>query len=119
MKWLCWLMVAVFLLAIGVQYNDPDPVIWMLAYAAVAALTVGAALGRVPWRLSFALAVLLSLWGLYLAPAWREATLASFSTFTMHGEDEVAREAGGLFFAVAWLLVLGFWGRSRAKAAAA
>lgn len=36
----------IFGLMAAIQYNDPDPLYWIVVYAAVAAVAVGAAIGR-------------------------------------------------------------------------
>ncbi len=107
-------MAAVFALAIAVQYNDPDPLVWMLAYAIPCALSVAAAAQR-DWPAAagalcaaYALAALLSL------PSLLAARAQAFTHWHMlSAEDESAREAAGLGLCALWLGVLGLRGRAR------
>ena len=46
------LLALVFLAFAALNLNDPDPVIWVLAYGSVAILYAMAALGRADWRIS-------------------------------------------------------------------
>ena len=96
----------VFLLGLAVQYNDPDPLLWMAMYGAAAAVCILAAT-RKPHR-TFALGtgIVALLWALFLVPRvlgqvelgslFREAGMATL-------EIEEAREALGLFIIAAWM----------------
>ncbi len=46
MKIACWTLAVVFALFAAVQYNDPDPLRWMLLYGLVALHFTTAALGK-------------------------------------------------------------------------
>lgn len=46
MKIIYWSIAGIFLLFAVVQYNDPDPLVWMLLYGAVAVFYALAAIGR-------------------------------------------------------------------------
>ncbi len=118
MKVISAIMALLFLVAVAVQYNDPDPLLWMAFYLSVAVISITAAAGRFHWQSALAALLVALGWGLYLSPAFAEATKASFSTFSMHGRDEVAREAGGLLFAAAWMAALAVYGWRRQKASA-
>lgn len=97
---------ALFLLSVAVQYNDPDPWLWMPLYGLAAWLAGLCAAGRLPlWPNAAALAlyvVLLGLWAPSLLGARREA----FTSFEMRAAaDEEPREAVGLALCAAWSAV--------------
>ena len=111
MKWLRIFMAALFVLAVVVQYNDPDGLAWMIAYGLVVVVTGISIIGRRPWKTALGLGVGLLLWGLFLSPAMGKASLDSFTRWSMHGNDEIVREVGGLVMAAGWMLVLAFLDR--------
>ncbi|HKQ60098.1 MAG TPA: transmembrane 220 family protein [Candidatus Polarisedimenticolaceae bacterium] len=94
------LLVAVlFAYCTAVQYNDPDPLRWALAYAAAGALAVWSAFRRV-WRPAPAvLGAICLLWLLdWIPPVLRSRDWT--------GEE--GRESGGLALVVLWCLTLLF-----------
>ncbi len=93
-----WTFLLLFILAAAVQYNDPDPIVWMAIYG-LAAVACGLALaGRLP-RLP---AVLLSL----AAFAWA-ATLAVRVVGKQHlWYAEEGREMMGLLLVGSWTALL-------------
>lgn len=97
-----------FALAAGVQLDDPDPLMWSLLYAAVAATSARVAVGGRPGVATFglllALAAAFALW----APALPHLSVEALQSFGMSGapEEEEAREAVGLGLALAWTLLL-------------
>jgi hypothetical protein len=97
------LMCGLFLLSTAVQWNDPDPWLWMPLYGLAAALAALGAAGRLPlWPNAAALvlfAALLALWAPSLVSGRRDA----FTHWRMQSPaDEEAREAGGLALCAAW-----------------
>lgn len=46
MKYVCGVMIILFLVSAGVQYNDPDPWLWILFYLIAAGITGLAIAGR-------------------------------------------------------------------------
>ena len=85
-----------FLLAVAVQYNDPDPVFWMVLYG-VAALITFTAIKRTPRNLAAAAGVAYILGAMYWVPkGWQRAWI----------DNEEVREAGGLVICGVWLLIL-------------
>jgi hypothetical protein len=103
------LMGIVFLLAAAVQYNDPDPLLWVLVYGAAAVACGLAVFGR-PQRLLSAMTGGAALvWALMLMPRvfgqvrpselFRETGMATLGI-------EEAREAIGLILVAGWMLVL-------------
>jgi len=93
----------------AVQWNDPDPLEWMLAYGAVALLCGLAASGRFFKVPTLAAVVVLGLWALTMLPgfiAWISMGAPSI-TGSMKAEEphvEVVREFLGLLLALAALL---------------
>jgi hypothetical protein len=96
-------MCAVFLLSLAVQYNDPDPELWMPIYGLAATLAGLGAAGRLPLAPN-ALALVLYL---VLFALWAEALVGArhqaFRSWHMQApEDEAPREAGGLALCALW-----------------
>lgn len=105
------------LYAVAVQYNDPDPVRWMIVYG-VGALFSGwaAATGAVPVRpvvgwgvVCVALAVGNGVWGV--------GQVDPMGGFPYWGalRDEVVREVGGLSLMAGWMFGLAAWTWRRRK----
>jgi hypothetical protein len=97
---------ALFLLSAAVQWNDPDPWLWLPLYALAAALAGLGAAGRLPLLPNAAalalFAVLFALWAPRLVDARRDA----FAHWRMQSPaDEEAREAGGLAVCALWSAV--------------
>ncbi len=108
-----WALAALFFLFALVQYNDPDPVQWMLLYGGVAVLYVLYGLGR-PNRPAtwVGLAVALSWAASYVPDFWHWVQMGMPSIVeTMKADKpyvELTREFLGLLIAAAgcaWLLV--------------
>ncbi|MDX5480696.1 MAG: transmembrane 220 family protein [Hymenobacteraceae bacterium] len=83
-----------FLSFVVMQYNDPDPLVWMAIYAFAALLCFAAALNKASHTLLMVVAVLCVAGGIYMWPARYEGV-------SIGGGDikniEEAREALGLF----------------------
>lgn len=105
-----WMMGALFLLAVVVQWNDPDPALWVTMYGAAFAVCVVVALRR---RIPIAAPALVGL----VALAWSIATIVGgpaasqysqmFDAWEMQSVSvEEAREATGLLIVAAWMFVL-------------
>ncbi len=98
-----------FLLAVAVQYNDPDPLQWMAIYGAAALACLLAVRGRLPRWLPAVVGVIALGWAAALAPRvvgqvapgdlFREAGMATLAI-------EEAREMLGLLIVAGWMLVL-------------
>ena len=105
-----WVMGALFLLAVAVQYNDPDPVIWMLIYGAAFAVCVAqAARGSVPRAAPLIVMVIALAWSVEImlgGPA-ANAYAHMFDAWEMKTASvEEARESTGLLIVAAWMLVV-------------
>jgi hypothetical protein len=107
-------MCALFLLSVAVQYNDPDPWLWMPLYGLAAALAGLGALGRFPLGPNAAaLALFVGLFALWV-PSLLVARREAFTSFAMRASgDEEPREAVGLGLCAAWSAVqtLAAWRR--------
>ena len=102
-----WVMLAVFVLSMAVQYNDPDPIRWMAIYGVCAVFSVLAIRGVVHW-LSIPVAVAYIVGALYWmpgAPIEHPMSLLTDVKMASLGVEEW-REDGGLWICVAWLVAL-------------
>lgn len=115
-----YFFLVVFLLCVAVQYNDPDPVRWMILYGSAATCCILFSSRKLPVYLSAATAVAALLWVVLLLPdAWGKAIPIKevFSMIHMFspGVEEV-REIGGLLIVACWMVVLSIKTRSFIKA---
>jgi hypothetical protein len=104
-------MTACFLFSAVVQYNDPDPALWMAVYGAAAAACVLHLAGRRDWPLFAAVGLTAFAWAATLAPrvVGKVAFGELFEAFEMKDTRvEEAREMGGLLIIAAWMAVLTF-----------
>lgn len=122
MRALAGCMAGVFTLGAAVQWNDPDPALWIAAYLAGAGIALAAALGR--WLLwpSLLAAAVFGVAFAALAPGLLEAPGEAFTTFRMQAEShEEPREAVGLALLAGfcgWVAWRAGRGRSEAQASA-
>ncbi len=111
MKILNYIVAAAFLFSVIVQYNDPDPLLWMVIYGLAGAACVLAIGGRGHWLFPAAIGALTLLWALTLAPSviGKVGFGELFEAFEMKDERvEVAREFCGLLIIAGWMAVLTF-----------
>lgn len=102
-------LLALFVFSIVVQFNDPDPLRWVLLYAAAGAATLLVLLRRPSAWLPGAVAVVSFAWAATLAPRviGRVRFLDMFGAFEMKNIGiEESREMYGLLFVGVWMLVL-------------
>ena len=96
-------MCVVFVVSAAVQYNDPDPLMWIVLYGVAAALAGAAAVGRVPLvpnAIAAAVFIVLTLWWL---PSLSGARSQAFTEFKMVDQsDEEPRETVGLAVCAGW-----------------
>lgn len=102
-----WVMLLVFLLSMAVQYNDPDPLRWMLIYGVCAGFSVMAIRGVIHW---LSLPVTLGyLGGVFYwmpgGPLENPMNLLTDVKMASLGVEEW-REDGGLMICAAWMLTL-------------
>jgi len=99
-------MCALFGLSAAVQWNDPDPWLWMPLYGLAAGLAGLGAAGRLPLRPNAAALALFTLLFVLWAPTLAGARAAAFTSFEMRSAvDEAPREALGLGLCAAWSAV--------------
>jgi len=99
-----------FVLAALVQYNDPDPYLWMSTYLTAFACSVAFALDKLPPTLGYVVAGIALLWSFTLIPTIvsHPPPLADvFGDVKMYAPGvEEAREAGGLWLIAGWIFTL-------------
>ncbi len=109
MKFLNGGMAILFLFAVAVQYNDPDPLRWMAIYG-LAALACGLWLaGRLPRLGPVVIGLAALAWAATLAPGVvGQVSMGDlFESYAMKSEPvEEAREMGGLLIVSVWMAVL-------------
>jgi hypothetical protein len=104
-----WLMLLLFLFAVVVQYNDPDPVSWMAIYGAAAVACILWLRRRMPRWLPAVTGIVALIWAVIWSRSvlgqvafrdlFREAGMATL-------EIEEGRELLGLLLVAIWMLVL-------------
>ena len=103
-------MAALFAFAVTVQYNDADPVRWMITYGAACAIsTIVAVRGTAPLAASAAVAAVALAWGVTLAlgVGSLDVYTSMFDAWEMKSVPiEEAREASGLLLIAAWMTLL-------------
>jgi hypothetical protein len=106
----------VFAVFVAVQHNDPDPLVWMPIYGAVALLSLAAAFNRYFPRLTAAVAVAFLAATLWVSPNFLHTSTAAFSSVGMLNEQhELVREAWGLLICFTWIVVVWWQGWRRGK----
>ena len=114
-RYTSYVMAALFAVCVVLQYNDPDPIRWMAAYAAVAIVSALLPSQRAFVPVAYALAIGALVWAaVLLHGVWgrMEVTDVVHKMSEKGGAVEEGREAGGLAIAGAWL-VFARWFRSR------
>lgn len=110
MRLLAGLLAVLFLYAVVVQFNDPDPVQWMLVYGAAAVLSALAAARRLAFWPPLVLAG--------VALAWAGAVLPPALAQDLSLAAEEPRELFGLLIVAGWSAGLAVWARVSRPAAA-
>lgn len=98
---------AFFVFAAVLQFNDPDPVQWVVVYGLAAVLCALAVGRRLPWRPTLGYAFVAAL------------LLVSLFAASDIGDREIRNEAFGLGLVVVWMATLGVWTRLRITSAPA
>ena len=104
-----YVMTAMFLFSVIVQYNDPDPVRWMAMYGAAMVACILFATRRIHWLIPAGIGFVALLWAIDWAPGVLGKTRFSemFQAWEMKNERvEEAREFWGLMIIVGWMAVL-------------
>ena len=98
------LMLLLFVTAAVVQYNDPDPVLWMVIYGGAAACCALYMIGRLPAGLAALLSAAYALGALYLlARIFGPSAFFDETGREMMGLMEESREMLGLWIIAAWV----------------
>jgi hypothetical protein len=109
-RWVNWVMVPLFLFAVVVQWNDPDPFRWMAIYGAAFCVSLAVAVrGRIPLAIPMLAGLAALLWGFMTMAAGAPATAYGhmFDAWEMtSASTEQAREATGLLIVAAWMFVV-------------
>lgn len=104
-----WIMFAAFGMSVIVQYNDPDPLVWMLMYGAAAVATFLRFRGQLHWGISLTVGLIALVWAATLAPhvIGKVGFSEMFESYEMKSTPvEMAREMGGLLIITFWMGVL-------------
>lgn len=107
-----WLFGVLCLISAFLQYNDPDPLLWILIYVITALVSFGFALGKLRAIVPLLIGVMAILGCWYVFPA-------KFQGFDLEGGDikniEEGREAIGLLLVALIMFVYAFWIRFTRK----
>jgi hypothetical protein len=114
-KLTCWVMAAVLALCVALQYNDPDPIRWMLIYGAGMVISVLLPMYRDAAKVGVLAGAAALVWTvMLLIPIWDKVSPsdAFLKMSEKGGAVEELREAGGLAIEGMWL-ALASWYRLR------
>ncbi|HJU75515.1 MAG TPA: transmembrane 220 family protein [Gemmatimonadaceae bacterium] len=103
------LFLLLFALSVVVQWNDPDPFVWMAIYGAAAVACALSLARKLPRWLPMLIALIAILWSLTFVPRvlGKVPFLDMFQTWEMNDIGiEESREMYGLLIVAAWMLVL-------------
>lgn len=106
-----------FVLAVIVNLNDPDPIAWVLIYAAAAWTSFLAVLGRPSRALASAVAAVALLWAATIVPrvVGKVPFGDMFGAWEMQNAGvEESREMYGLLLIALWMAAIALRGRRRA-----
>jgi signal transduction histidine kinase len=119
MRRVAWAMVALFVFAAAVQWNDPDPLRWIFLYGLAAATAYGVARGKSWTGLEWTSLAVFGAVVLMLSPAVFDSRSEAFISFEMKSAaDESVREFAGMALCLAWVAAVVAWRRwSRAASA--
>lgn len=111
-----WVMAALLVVCVVLQYNDPDPIRWMAIYGAGAVLAALLPSKKSLAPVAVVVALVALVWATYLVyKTWGVIDIGDLTGKMSEkgGAVEEGREAGGLGIAGAWLLFAGVFRRSR------
>lgn len=111
MRWISLILSLLFWSFAALQWNDPDPLVWIAVYGLTAVLWLWRWWVMPPWWLTLPFLLLLLVWWLSLLPAFIDwlrlgapSLLGSMKAESPH--IELVREWGGLLLVIAALLPL-------------
>jgi hypothetical protein len=102
----------------ALQYNDPDPAVWIAIYAAAAAACVGALRARRQWWFAGAVGFVAGAWAVtLLIRTLRQRSVANpFASMTVADDPvELTREILGLTGILLWMAALVWQARLAAR----
>jgi hypothetical protein len=105
-----------FAFSVAVQYNDPDPLFWMLIYGAAAVVCVREVMGKSRWEAAAAIGVIALIWAGTISPRVLGVVPfgSMFESFEMqNAQVEESREMYGLLLITMWMLVVAYVSRRR------
>lgn len=111
-------MALLFVFAVVVQYNDPDPGRWMAIYGAAAAVSALAALGKELRLAPVVIAAVAIMWSIAIIAGGAGGAdyLRMFDAWEMTSAPvEEAREATGLLIVAGWMILLAVRSRFRTR----
>ncbi len=107
MKYLLYTLIMIYILSAVVQYNDPDPWVWILSYLVPAGLCYYRSLGKGDRVLYFSIGMVYLLWAVnQFPPQWDGLMLEKLSMKTLN--VELGRESLGLGVCALGMWVCGF-----------
>lgn len=107
-----------FVLAALLQWNDPDPLVWMGIYGISAVLAARAAAGRNDFGVNAAAALLFGIGFAALLPSLLSAEAGAFASFKMQAaQHEAPREGIGLLLCAGWCAAAAWHARRTRNAA--
>jgi hypothetical protein len=113
----CWVMAALFAVCVILQYNDPDPIRWMLIYGAAMGISILLPFDRRVATAGFAVGAVALVWSAVLiAGIWGKVALSDIveKMSEKGGAVEEEREAGGMLIEGTWLVLMSLYRRRRA-----
>ena len=122
MKRLLWtlangVMLSMFLFSAAVQFNDPDPAVWIGIYGIAAVVCVLEIRRRTPVWMPVAVALIALVWAGTLYYGARDVPIMSlFAEWEMRDvRVEEAREMYGLAIVAGWMIAIASVGWARAR----
>jgi hypothetical protein len=102
------LFLAMFLFSVAVQFNDPDPVRWMVMYGFAALACILELRRNQRWSFPAGIGLIALSWAASIGQNVHDVRIGDlFAEFEMKNEMvEQAREVGGLLIVVLWMFVL-------------
>ncbi len=115
-KAVSWAMAGLLFVCVALQYNDPDPIRWMVMYGAGAVASVLLPIRKPAATLALLVSVLALFWAIGLIySVWGQIGVSDLTNKMSEkgGAVEVGREAGGLVIEGVWLMFGAFYCRAR------
>lgn len=113
----CWLMAALFAVCVVLQYNDPDPIRWMLVYGAAMGISALLPFDRRVTIAGFVVGAFALAWAaLLVSGIWDKVELSDVveKMSEKGGAVEEEREAGGMLIEGTWLVLASLYRRRKA-----